>query len=199
MRKIIASTYSTFDGFIDNPHLWSMQYTNEQSMAYALDLVLGSDALLLGRETYDGMAQAWPAMGGNPYADQVNSMAKYVVSSTLEKAEWNNSTIIHGDDLVAEVTKLKEQPGENILIWGCGRLTDALMEHGLLDEYRIWICPVIRGGGQRLFREGTEATLELLDATTFDSGVVVLTYRPTSAADSAVGGEDGGEDGDIAD
>ncbi|MGI8329189.1 dihydrofolate reductase family protein [Actinomadura scrupuli] len=181
MRKIIASTYATLDGFIDNPHLWSMQYSNEEAQAYALDLLLGTDALLLGRVTYEGMAQAWPSMGGNPYADRVNSIPKYVVSSTLEKAEWDNSTIIPGDDLITEVAALKEQPGGNIMIWGCGRLTDSLMEHGLLDEYRIWLCPVILGTGERLFREGTEATLELIDNTTFDTGAVVLTYRPSNA------------------
>ncbi|MFI6452685.1 dihydrofolate reductase family protein [Streptosporangium amethystogenes] len=181
MGKIITSTYATLDGFIDNPHLWSMQYANAESGEYALGLLFAADALLLGRATYDGMAQAWPSMSGNPYADRVNSVPKYVVSSTLEKAEWNNSTIIHGDDLVTEVAKLRERLAGNILIWGCGRLTDTLMEHGLLDEYRIWLYPVVRGQGERLFREGTEATLELTDTATFGSGVVVLTYRPASA------------------
>ncbi|MBC6462232.1 dihydrofolate reductase family protein [Actinomadura sp. HBU206391] len=189
MRKIIATTYTTLDGFIDNPHLWSMKYSNEEAQAYAVDLLFGSDALLLGRVTYEGMAAAWPSMGGNPYADRANSMAKYVVSSTLEKAEWNNSTIIPGDDLVTEVTRLKQQPGQNILIWGCGRLTDTLMEHGLLDEYRIWVYPVILGKGERLFREGVEATLRHEDTTTFSTGVVVLTYRPVSAdGDAATAG-----------
>ena len=183
MRKIIASTYTTLDGYIDNPHLWSMQYMNEEAQAYGMELTLGADALLLGRVTYEGMAQAWPAMGGNPYADHVNSMAKYAVSSTLEPSAltaWDNSTLIPGDDLVTEVTKLKEQPGKNILIWGCGRLTDALMEHGLLDEYRLWVCPVIRGEGERLFRNGVTATLELAETTPFASGSVVLTYRPVA-------------------
>ena len=189
MRKIIASTYTTLDGYIDNPHLWSMQYMNEEAQAYAMELTLGADALLLGRVTYEGMAQAWPAMGGNPYADHVNRMAKYAVSSTLAPSAltaWDNSTLIPGDDLVTEVTKLKEQPGKNILIWGCGRLTDALMEHGLLDEYRLWVCPVIRGEGQRLFRDGVAATLELAETTQFSSGSVVLTYRPVNANSDTV-------------
>jgi dihydrofolate reductase len=189
MRKIIASTYTTLDGYIDNPHLWSMQYMNEEAQAYAMELTLGADALLLGRVTYEGMAQAWPAMGGNPYADHVNSMAKYAVSSTLAPSAltaWDNSTLIPGDDLVTEVTKLKEQPGKNILIWGCGRLTDALMEHGLLDEYRLWVCPVIRGEGQRLFRDGVAATLEMAGTTRFRSGSVVLTYRPVNANSDTV-------------
>jgi dihydrofolate reductase len=180
MRKIIASTYTTLDGFIDDPHLWSMEYNSEDAMAYALNLTLGCDALLLGRVTYEGMAQAWPAMGGNPYADHVNSIAKYVVSSTLEKpAAWDNSHIIAGDELVEAVTALKSEDGRDILIWGNGRLTDDLAKHGLLEEYKVWICPVIKGGGEALFRPESVGTVELLDSTTFTSGVVVLTYRPT--------------------
>lgn len=190
MRKIIASTYVTLDGFIDNPHLWSMEHLTEESGAYAMNLMLGTDALLLGRVTYEGMAQAWPSRSGDPYSDRVNSIAKYVVSTTLEQADvdkagWNNSTLVPGDDLITEVAALKEQPGENIMIWGCGRLTDALMEHGLLDEYRIWVCPVILGTGQRLFREGVKATLELVDNTTFRTGAIVLTYRPSNAGQNA--------------
>ncbi|GAA2113732.1 dihydrofolate reductase family protein [Actinomadura alba] len=186
MRKIIASTYATLDGYIDNPHLWMMQYGTEEAQKYSFDLLMGSDAVLMGRVTYEGMAQAWPERGGDPFADKANSMAKYVVTSTLEKADWNNTTIIPGNDVVAAVTELKRQPGDDILIWGCGRLTDTLMEHGLLDEYRISVYPVIKGEGQRLFREGIEATLELTDTTVFGQGVV-LTYRPLSAG----GDEDG--------
>ena len=100
MRRIIASTYATLDGFIDNPHLWSMRYNSADAMKYALELALGADALLLGRVTYEGMAQAWPAMGGNPYGDHVNSIEKYAVSSTLrEPADWHNSSIIPADKL----------------------------------------------------------------------------------------------------
>lgn len=182
MRKIIAKSHVTLDGFIDNPHLWSMPYSNEAVQKYSMDLVLTSDTLLLGRVTYVGMSQAWPGMS-NPYADHVNSIQKYVVSSTLEKAEWEPSTIIHGDDLVATVTELKKQPGGNIMIWGCGQLTDTLMEHGLLDEYRLLVSPVIVGQGQRLFRgENVTASLELLDSTPFDTGLLALTYRPVNPA-----------------
>jgi len=182
MRKIITMTHTTLDGFIDNPHLWSMPYSDEESQAYAMGLTFGCDALLLGRVTYVGMAQAWPGMS-NPYADHVNRIEKYVVSSTLEKAEWENSTIVHGDDLVTTVTELKKRPGGDIMIWGCGQLTDTLMEHGLLDEYRLMVSPVILGQGQRLFRgENVTATLELVDSTTFDTGLIALAYRPVNAA-----------------
>jgi dihydrofolate reductase len=179
MRKIIASTYTTLDGYIDNPHLWSMRFNSEDAMAYALDLTLGCDALLLGRVTYQGMAEAWPNMGGNPYGDHVNSIAKYAVSTREgQAADWNNSTIIPGDELIAQVTSLKSRPGGDILTWGCGRLTDDLAKHGLLDEYRIWIYPVIKGDGEPLFRRDSAAAVELIDTRTFTSGVVVLTYRP---------------------
>jgi len=178
MRRIIASTYATLDGFIDNPHLWSMKYNSPDSMKYALDLALGADALLLGRVTYEGMAQAWPEMGGNPYADHVNSIEKHAVSSTLrEPADWHNSHLIPGDELIERVTALKNRPGKDILIWGNGRLTDDLAAHGLLDEYRVWLCPVIKGGGQPLFGPDSVAALEHVDTTTFESGVVVLTYQ----------------------
>jgi dihydrofolate reductase len=184
MRRIIASTYSTLDGFIDNPHLWSMRYNSPDAMKYALDLALGADALLLGRVTYEGMAQAWPAMGGNPYGDHVNSIEKYAVSSTLtEPADWKNSNIIPGDKLHETVIDLKKQPGKDILIWGNGRLTDDLAAHGLLDEYRVWVYPVVKGSGQPLFRPESVTAIEHVDTETFDSGVVVLTYRPTPSAE----------------
>jgi len=181
MRKIISSTYATLDGFIDNPHEWSMQYSNEQVQTYAFTMTMGADALLLGRNTYAGMAQAWPQMGGNPFADHVNAIAKYVVASEpVDTSGWDPTTVIDGDDLVAEVARLKERDGKDILIWGCGRLTDALAQAGLLDEYKVWICPIIKGTGEPLFRKESAIGLELLDSTSFETGVVILTYRPTS-------------------
>jgi dihydrofolate reductase len=183
MRKIISSTYTTLDGFIDNPHLWSMRYNSEDSLAHAAETALGCDALLLGRITYEGMAQAWPDMGGNPFADHINSIRKYVVTSTLDRpADWNNSHLLPGGELVDRVTALKAEPGKDILIWGCGRLTDELAANGLLDEYRLWICPVIKCDGVPLFRPESVTELEHRDTRTFDSGVVVLTYRPQPAA-----------------
>lgn len=179
MRKLIVSTYATLDGFIDNPHEWSLQYSNEQAQTYAFNLTLAADALLLGRVTYEGMAQAWPAMGGNPYADHVNAITKYVVASKpVDTTKWGTTVVVPGPELVTEITKLKDQDGGNILVWGNGRLTDALAEAGLLDEYRLWICPVIKGNGERLFRPESAGTLKLTDSTTFDTGVAVLTYSP---------------------
>ncbi|WP_214107851.1 dihydrofolate reductase family protein [Acrocarpospora catenulata] len=179
MRKIIASTYATLDGFIDNPQLWSLNYWNEEAGVFARDQLFASDILLMGRVTYDGFAAAWPGRAdADEFAHRINTMEKYVVSSTLEKAEWQNTSIIPRQDLIPEVTRLKEQPGGDILIYGCGRLTDALREHGLLDEYRIWVHPVVVGEGQRLFTEGTKATFQLVSTEVLATGVAILSYRP---------------------
>ncbi|WP_329429504.1 dihydrofolate reductase family protein [Streptosporangium sp. NBC_01495] len=148
---------------------------------HAFALTTGCDALLLDRVTYEGMAQAWPNMGGNPYSDHVNAMAKYVVASQpVDTAAWNPTVVVPGDDLTAEITKLKEQDGGDILIWGNGRLTDHLATAGLLDEYRIWIYPVLKGQGEPLFRPESVTGMKLADTTTFTSGVTVLAYQPTS-------------------
>lgn len=148
MRRIIASTYITLDGFIDNPHEWPLPYNDHGAQQYAMDLALGADSLLLGRVTFEGMAQAWPHMGGNPYADHINAIEKYVVASRPVNTEsWGPTTVITGADLLADVEKLKQAPGGDVLIWGNGRLTDALATAGLLDEYRLWTYQVIKGSG----------------------------------------------------
>jgi dihydrofolate reductase len=182
MRRIIASTYSTLDGFIDNPHEWSLPYNDASAQQYAMDLALDADALLLGRVTYEGMAQAWPHMGGNPYADHINSIEKYVVASEpVATAGWGRTTVVPGADLLARVTQLKQTPGANILIWGNGRLTDDLAVAGLLDEYRVWTYPVLKGGGEPLFRPESTTGLEHLATTSFESGLVVGSYRVAAA------------------
>jgi dihydrofolate reductase len=179
MRKIITSTFVSLDGFIDNPHLWSLNFWSDEAGQYAHAQLFASDILLMGRVTYEGFAAAWPGRAGaDDFTDRINAMDKYVVTSTLDKADWNNTTIIPGDDLIAEVRRLKEQPGGDILIYGCGQLTDALRENGLLDEYRLWMHPVTVGEGQRLFREGTKAKFTLTNTETFASGVTILTYQP---------------------
>ena len=131
--------------------------------------------------TYEGFAAAWPHMTeqAGEYADMMNGYPKYVVSRTLEEPlGWNNSTLIKGD-VAEEVSRLKELPGKDILIFGSGKLVNTLMEHDLIDEYRLMVFPVVLGSGQRLFGEGIEETvLELVGTDTFDTGVVVLSYRP---------------------
>jgi len=182
VRKIIGFTHATLDGYIDEPHKWAFQYSDAELQDYGLALARGADALLLGRITYEGMAQAWPARTGDPYADHVNAITKYVVASQpVDATAWDPTVVIAGPDLLDEVSRLKQAEGGDILTWGTGRLTDALAAAGLLDEYRICTSPVIRGGGEPLFRPASSGTVELLDTKVFATGAVVHAYRPTTA------------------
>jgi dihydrofolate reductase len=179
MRKIITFTHATLDGYIDEPHTWSFQYADEEFQAYAMQMALRADALLLGRVTYEGMAQAWPTRGGDPFSDHVNAITKYVVASEpVDTAAWDPTVVIAGSDLTDEVSRLRQGDGGEIAIWGTGQLTDALAAAGLLDEYRICTSPVIKGGGEPLFRPASAGTLELLDTKAFGSGAVLHAYRP---------------------
>ncbi len=180
MRKIISFTHATADGYIDRPHEW--ERSNEELQDYILKMHLDADALLLGRITHEGMAQAWPNRHGDPFSDHVNSMTKYVVASQpVDTTAWEPSVVIAGADLLDEVSRLKQADGGDIVIWGTGQLTDALAEAGLLDEYRICTAPVIKGGGEPLFRPASAGALELLDTKVVATGAVVHTYHPISA------------------
>src|ERR1700674_3543316 len=188
MRKVVASIFVSLDGVFEDPGGaegfelggWSFKYAgrSDDDLKYQVDLLSASDALLLGRVTYEGFAKAWPAMK-DVYADRMNSLPKYVVSSTLDKAEWNNSTIIKGD-VAKEVTKLKEQPGQNILIFGSGELVNGLLRYGLIDEIRLLVHPVVLGRGKRLFAEGSPVGMKAADAKVFGSGIVLVVYEPTA-------------------
>jgi dihydrofolate reductase len=184
MRKLIVSEFVTLDGVMEapggeegHPHTgWVFDFMSPEQEQYKLDEVLESEALLLGRVTYEGFAAAWPARSG-PFADKMNSMPKFVVSSTLQELEWDNSTPIRGD-VADEVAKLKQQEGGPIVVAGSCTLVHTLVEHDLVDEYRLMIFPVILGSGKRLFPETPDKTvLKLADTQTFSSGVVVHTYR----------------------
>ncbi len=139
---------------------------------------MAADALLLGRVTYQGFATAWPSRTGE-FADKFNTMPKYVVSTTLGELEWNNSRLIKSD-IAEEVSRLKQQPGGDIVVHGSAQLVDTLMEHDLVDEYRLMVFPVILGSGKRLFRDGADrSALRLVEAKPVGSdGVLILTYRP---------------------
>ncbi|MEO3811075.1 dihydrofolate reductase family protein [Sphaerisporangium sp. B11E5] len=187
MRKIIAVVYASLDGVIENPE-WSMPYFNEEAGERATATLFSSDALLLGKGTYEGFAEAWPTMTSDDspatdnFAARMNSIQKYVVSTTIEKAEWGPVTVIK-DDVIDQIAKLKDQPGGNILIYGVGRLAHSLLEAGLLDELEIWVHPVLVGvttPGSLIVQEGSKARLELAESTTFRSGIVVLSYRPAA-------------------
>ncbi|MCW2864277.1 MAG: hypothetical protein JWP48_5985 [Actinoallomurus sp.] len=180
MRKIVNSTYISLDGVIENPQNWPSLGVEDDSGAIQTKLLLSCDAVLMGRRTYDGFAPAWAARSGDPYSDHINAMTKYVVSSTLRDPGWNNTTVI-GDDPVAEITRLKERPGKDIVQYGFGRLSYTMLEHGLLDEIRLWVHPFfVRAGrpADLLFEEGTPARLELVGARPLASGIVILSYRP---------------------
>ena len=181
VRRVIVSTYVTLDGVMEAPEKWSLQFFNEEAAEYARDQLFASDALLLGRETYEGFAAAWPSMTDEEgFADRMNALPKFVVSTTLEEPlEWNNSTLIK-KNVAEEVSNLKQQSGQDILIYGSADLMQTLMQHDLIDEYRIWIEPVVVGSGKRLFKDGSDTTvLRLVDTKTISTGVVILTYQPT--------------------
>jgi dihydrofolate reductase len=180
MRRVVAVELVSVDGVFESPEEWAFPYSNdEMEEANALGMA-ASDALLMGRVTYKGMAAFWPNQpGGTPMVDYINGVRKFVVSGTLEEPlGWSNSTLIEGN--VAEgISELKRQTGEAITILGSGVLVRSLLRHGLLDELRLMVHPVVLGSGKRLFEDGEdEKALELVDSKTFGTGVVYLAYRP---------------------
>jgi dihydrofolate reductase len=180
MRKVVVSEFVSLDGVMEEPS-WTFQFPSEEQDSFKFEEMAAADALLLGRVTYEGFAAAWPQMEAETgeYGAWMNGNPKYVVSTTLEEPlEWRNSRLIEGN-LTEEVSELKRQPGKDILVFGSGELVNALMRYDLIDEYRLMVFPVVVGSGKRLFEDGIDTTiLELVDAKTFGSGVVVLTYRP---------------------
>lgn len=180
MRKIFVSTFITLDGIFEAPNIWSLDHFDEEAGKFAGEQFQSCDALLLGRVTYEGFAQAWPNRKGDG-AEEMNAIKKYVVTNTLpDPLEWNNSTAIRGN-IIEEISKLKEQPGDNILIYGSGQLTRTLLQHGLIDELRLWNIPVIWGKGARLFDGLESIKLELIDSKRLPSGTVILTHGPVKA------------------
>ena len=182
MRKIIVSEFVALDGVMEAPHEWQGPFWHDEMGQYKFEELFASDALLLGRVTYEAFAAAWPSMTDEAgFADRMNNMPKYVVSSTLDTAEWNASLI--KENIAAEIAQLKQQPGQDILVFGSADLVRTLMQEGLVDEYRLMIHPVVVGKGKRLFNEGVDLTaLQLVDTRTFPSGVLVLTYQPAERA-----------------
>ena len=185
MRKLIVTEYVTLDGVMEapggepsHPHTgWVFDFADKEHDEYKFNEVLEADAQLLGRVTYESFAGAWPEYEG-AFADKMNSMPKYVVTSTLDELEWNNSTPLKGD-VAAEVAKLKAGDGGPILVAGSRTLVHTLLENDLVDELRLMVFPVVLGSGDRVFPESTEKrTLKLVDTKTFESGVQVHTYHP---------------------
>ncbi len=185
MRKLIVTEFVTLDGVMEapggepgHPHSgWVFDFMGDEQMKYKFDEILEADVQLIGRVTYESFAGAWPEREG-PFAEKMNSMPKYVVTTTLDELEWDNCTAIR-DDIPGEVAKLKQEDGGPILVAGSRTLVHTLMEHDLVDEYRLMVFPVALGSGARLFPESPDKlTLELTDTKTFETGVQVNTYRP---------------------
>ena len=179
MRKIIESTLVSADGVVGSPPLWAMDYRGEEVTKDALERLSGSDAMLMGRGTYELFAATWPGQSDD-FAQRVNTIRKYVFSSTLASADWSNSTIVRGD-VVAQVTKIKEQDGRDLALFGHGQLAQTLLEKGLIDELRLSIPPVLAGAGLPRFTNGDKTPLTLVSAKTFTTGVVVLSYQTAGA------------------
>ena len=180
MRRIINSTYISLDGVIEEPHLWPSSGSSEgRGDEIQGDLLFGCDALIMGRRTYEGFAPVWSARSGDPFSDHINTMPKYVVSSTLRDPDWTNTTVI-ADDPISAIRALKEQPGKDIVQYGFGPLSHALVEHDLLDELRLWFHPLIVGKGgpdHLLYRDNRLTAFELVDTTPLANGIVILSYR----------------------
>lgn len=177
MRKLVVTEFMTVDGVMENP-IWSFRYWNDETAAFKGAESETTDALLLGRVTYQAFAAAWPN-STDEGADFFNNVRKYVVSTTLDTAEWTNSVVI-GDNIVAEITRLKQEDGRNITLHGSAMLAQTLMEHRLVDEYRLLVYPIVLGSGKRLFRDDITATLNLVSSQAFSTGVVALVYEPAN-------------------
>jgi dihydrofolate reductase len=179
VRRLVVSEFVSLDGVVEDPS-WTFPFEGEDKDQFKFDELAAADALLLGRVTYEGFAAAWPQMEEQTgeYGAWMNGYPKHVVSTTLEEPlEWNNSSLVQGN-LAEEVTRLKQQDGKDILVFGSADLVNSLMQHDLIDEYRLMIFPVVVGSGKRLFGEGDTKTLKHVETKTFNSGVVVLTYEP---------------------
>jgi dihydrofolate reductase len=188
--RIVVTEFVSLDGVMEAPGGgedfryagWTFEISRgDEGDKFKLDETLSSEALLLGRVTYEGFAKAWPSREGE-FADKFNTMPKYVVSSTLDDPEWENSTVLKGD-VAEEVAKLKQKHDGDIVVHGSARLVQALVEHDLVDELRLMVFPVVLGSGKRLFRETTDKkTLRLVDSKVVGDGVAILTYQPAGEA-----------------
>ena len=176
--KIVVTQFMTLDGVVESPQDWSFPYWSDETAKFKSDELLATAAHLLGRVTYEGFAAAWPdRTDAQGFADRMNGLPKYVVSTSLKKAEWNNSHIIK-TNAADEIAKLKKRSGDDILVAGSMTLIRMLMEHDLVDEYRLLMYPIVLGKGKRLFTDGMAASLRLTESKPMGSGVVLLRYEP---------------------
>src|SRR5712671_8161538 len=186
--KLVVTAFVTLDGVVEAPgfdehrtgrNAWALRVQNDEDEVYNRAQVMGADALLLGRRTWQIWAAFWPTAGGDPeMVTKMNGIPKYVVSNTLTRADWNNTTIFTGD-IPAEIRRLKALPGGELIVYGSPDLVDELLRHDLVDEFRLLVYPVILGSGKHLFRDRIDTHhLRLANTRQFSSGVVLLTYVP---------------------
>jgi dihydrofolate reductase len=178
--RLVATEYVSLDGVMEEPGQWSFPFFSDDAGKFKHDELFATDALLLGRLTYEGFAAAWPAMTGTgDFGERMNSLPKYVASTTLKEVGWN-STLLEGD-VVDAVARLKEQPGRDLLLSGSASLFQLLMERNLIDEYRFMLHPIALGAGKRLFKDGApQRVLKLTETKPLSLGVVVLYYEPAA-------------------
>ena len=192
MTRLLVTTFLSLDGVMQAPGGpdedrsggfdqggWLVRFADEDMMRLVVEWIARADGFLLGRKTYEIFAAHWPRVTDpdDPVARALNTLPKYVASRTLDKVEWNNSTLLRGD-VVEEIRKLKNRPGREIQVHGSGGLAQTLIENDLVDEYRLWFFPVILGHGKRLFGEGAvPATVKLVDTKMTSTGVAIHTYR----------------------
>ncbi|MBE7172564.1 MAG: dihydrofolate reductase [Williamsia sp.] len=188
MRRVIVSINVTLDGFVSGPKGeldWHFPLWNEEMSGSACEQLQTMDTILMGRITYQSMSRYWPGAAPTRFGNMMNSFCKVVFSSTLQKTSWNNSRIAAGN-VALEVNRLKKMPGKNMIVYGSISIVDCLKEAGLIDEYRIWVHPVVIGKGKPLFNLHDHLSLQLLRSKTFGSGVIVLYYQPKNPAFAAV-------------
>jgi dihydrofolate reductase len=199
--RIILSDFMSLDGVVQAPGGleedtdegfahggWSMPYFEPATMGAAIDEAMaGTDALLFGRRTWQGMAAAWPGRVGDPFADRMNQIPKYVASRTLtdEDLSWSGSVLLPAEDAIGAIRDLRAGPGGGLQVWGSASLATQLVQHDLVDEYRLMIEPILLGGGKRVFPDDGQARpLDLVTMATAGTGVLICTYRPTRRPDA---------------
>ncbi|MER5640211.1 dihydrofolate reductase family protein [Kitasatospora sp. NPDC002227] len=183
MKKLTAGLFVSLDGVVESPERWHFPYLNDELGRALGAQICAADTMLLGRSTYEEFAAHWAHQGSEvPFADRINGTPKYVVSNTLPAADWQNSTLLGGEGLAGRIAELKGQPGGDISVTGSVTLVRWLLAQGLLDELSLMVHPVVVGKGRRLFDEADASRyeLDLVDFTTFRTGVVHLTYRTTA-------------------
>jgi dihydrofolate reductase len=180
MRKLIVSEFVSLDGVIENP-MWTFPYWNDEIAKFKQAELFGSDSLLLGRVTYEGFAEAWPPRTDEEgYAQRINALPKAVPTTTMDQLEWN-ATPIKGD-LTKAINAIKQETGGDILLFGSGKLVQSLIQLDLVDQYNLLYYPVVLGKGQKLFEDGSETKLKLVESTAYSSGVMGLIYEPDRSA-----------------